>query len=57
MAEVLTNTPPHEGDGSVKKSVFRHLRENPYLFGLSAVSLRIDMLGLARADKPYSSLV
>ncbi|KFH41267.1 quinate permease-like protein [Hapsidospora chrysogenum ATCC 11550] len=36
MAEVLTTTPAEGHDDSNKKSVWRLLRENPYLFGLSA---------------------
>jgi hypothetical protein len=39
MAEVLTTTSAEGHDDPNKKSVWRLLRENPYLFGLSAVSI------------------
>lgn len=36
MADVATSTAPAAG---ANKGVWRNVRENPYLFGLSAVSL------------------
>lgn len=48
MAEVLTTATPAEGnDTPNKQRVRRLLRENPYLFGLSAVSImRLDYHGI-----------
>ena len=43
MGDVATTMTPTEGNATPnKQSVWRLLRENPYLFGLSAVSIMND---------------